>query len=86
LYPDPAIETPQKVKGNTPYTIPAEENNWFKLDNHRGVETVFVLASHQPISGLKENFNAIQGLNKEKVLEVFKSKATVLKTLSFNHQ
>jgi len=86
LYPDPAVEIPQKVKGNTKYTIPAGENNWFKLDNHLGRETVFVLASHQPISGLKETFNSIQGLSREEALEVFKSKAHVLKVLSFQHQ
>jgi len=86
LYPDPDIEIPQKVKGNTAYTIPEGENKWFQLDNHSGTETVFVLASSKLISNLKEMFGAVQGKSAEEVLEVFKSKATVLKTLSFKHQ
>ena len=85
LYPDPAIEIPQKVKANTEYTIPAGENNWFQLDDHMGTETVFVLASHKPISDLEETFNSMQGLSKEEALEVFKSKAKELKVLSFKH-
>ncbi len=85
LYPDPDTEIPQKVKGNTAYTIPEGENKWFQLDNRSGTETVFVLASSKPISNLKEMFAAVQGKSAEEVLEVFKSKANVLKTLSFNH-
>jgi len=86
LYPDPDTEIPQKVKGNTAYTIPEGENKWFQLDNRSGMETVFVLASNKPISNLKETLGVVSGKSAEEVLEVFKSKATVLKALSFNHQ
>jgi hypothetical protein len=86
LYPDPDTEIPQKVKGNTAYTIPEGENKWFQLDNFSGTETVFVLASSKPISNLKEMFAAVQGKSAEEIFDVFKSKATVLKTLSFKHQ
>jgi len=86
LYPDPATKDRQKIKANTKYTIPAGEDDWFQLDDHMGMETVFVLASHKPISDLEETFNSMQGLNKEEALEVLKSKATVLKVLSFKHK
>ena len=86
LYPDPAIETPHKVKGNTKHTIPKEDENWFELDNHVGTETIFVLASKKPISDFKETFNAVKGTSKEKMVETFKSKASVVKILSFKHQ
>ena len=86
LYPDPDTEIPQKVKGKTKYTIPSGENDWFQLDNRSGKETVFVLASNKPVGNLKETFGAVQDKSAEEVLEVFKSKSTVLKTLSFNHQ
>ncbi len=86
LYPDSAIAIPQKVKGNTRYTIPAEGNNWFQLDNHRGTETVFVLASREPIRDFNETFSTIQGLSKEEVVKTFRGKATVLKVLRFKHQ
>ena len=86
LYPDPAIENPQKAKGKVKYTIPEGENNWYKLNDHIGTETVFVLASKKPIADLKEDLNSIQSLNKEDLLELFKTKADALKVLSFKHE
>jgi len=86
LYPDPATEILQKVKGRTVYTIPEGKKEWFQLDNHTGTETVFVLASSKPISDLKEMFAAVQGKSGEEALEVLKGKATVAKVLSFKHQ
>jgi hypothetical protein len=86
LNPDPAIEIPQKVKGNKKYTIPTGEENWFQLDDHSGRETVFVLASREPIRDFNETINTFQDESAEEVLELFKSKATLLKVLSFKHQ
>lgn len=86
LYPDPALAAPQKIKANTKYTIPKEEENWFKLDDNTGTETVFVLASKKPINGLQETFDIVQGSSKEEILEVFKDRAAVVKVLSFKHQ
>ena len=86
LYPDPDTETPQKVKGKMTYTIPSGENDWFQLDDRSGTETVFVLASNKPISDFKEMLGAAQGKSAEEVLDAFKRRTTVLKTLSFNHQ
>jgi len=86
LYPDSAIAIPKKIKGNTPYTIPSGENNWFQLDSHKGTETVFVLASREPIRDFNETIDTFQGKSAEEVLEVFKSKANEVKILSFKHQ
>ena len=86
LYPDPALAIPQKTKANTKYILPKEEENWFKLDENAGTETVFMLASKKPISGLKETFDIVQDSRKEEILEVFKDKAPVVQVLSFKHQ
>ena len=86
LYPDPAIAIPQKTKGNTKYTVPEGENNWFQLDDHRGTETVFVLAFREPIRDFKETINTFQGKSAEEALELFENKATVIKVLNFKHQ
>ena len=86
LYPDPATKAPQKIKANTKYTIPAGENNWFQLDSHKGTETVFVLASREPIRDFNETIDTFQGKSAEEVLEVFKSKVKEVKALSFKHQ
>ena len=86
LYPDSAIGIPQKVKGNTRYTIPTGEDDWFQLDSHSGTETVFVLASREPIRDFNETIDTFQGKSAEEALEVFKSKANEVKVLSFKHQ
>jgi hypothetical protein len=86
LYPDPARKTLQKLKAKTPYTVPTADDQWFQLDDNPGTETVFMLASTTPISSLQDIYPSIQGLSREAVLELFKSKAAVFKTLSFQHQ
>jgi len=86
LYPDPAMAIPQKSKGNTQYTIPEGNNNWFQLDNRKGTETVFVLASREPIRDFNETINTFQGENAKEALKLFENKATVIKTVSFEHQ
>ena len=86
LYPDPAIAIPQKTKGNTKYTIPEGENNWFQLDNLSGTETVFVIASREPIRDFNETIDTFQGEGAKEALELFENKATVLQVFSFKHQ
>jgi len=86
LYPDPATKTHKKVKGKSTHTIPEGEDSWFKLDDKKGRETVFVLASKKPLVGLKETFASLKDLSREDVLEVFEKEAPVLKVLSFEHQ
>jgi hypothetical protein len=86
LYPDPASETPQELKANTPYTVPAADDQWFQLDDNRGTETVFMLASPKPLSSLTDIYPSIQGLSREAVLDLFKNSAPVFKVLSFQHQ
>ena len=86
LYPDPASRMPQALKANTPYTVPAADDQWFQLDDNRGTETVFMLASPTPLSNLKDIYPSIQGLSREAVLDLFKNSAPVFKVLSFQHQ
>lgn len=86
LYPDPASKTPQELKANTAYTVPAADDQWFQLDDNRGTETVFMLASPTPISSLKDMYPSIQGLSREAVLDLFKRSAPVFKVLSFQHE
>ena len=86
LYPDPAITIPQKTKGNTKHTIPEGENNWFQLDNRSGTETVFVIASREPIRDFNETIDTFQGESAKEAFELFENKATVFQVLSFKHQ
>ena len=86
LYPDPATKTHKKVKGKSAHTIPEREDDWFQLDDKRGTETFFILASNKPLTGFEETFASIKGLSREEVVKVFQSKAAIVKVLSFKHQ
>jgi len=86
LYPDASLPMPGKVKGKKAYTIPEGADNWFQLDNQAGRETIFVLASREPIRDFNKTISTIEGLDRDEVLRTLESKAPVLKVLSFNHQ
>jgi len=42
--------------------------------------------TYKPLVGLKETFASIKGLRREEVVEVFQSKAAIVKVLSFKHR
>ena len=86
LYPGPRAMRPQKVLGNTRYVIPPGDDSWFQLDEQTGTETVFLVASEEPISNLKEVYASLQGAGREEVLKTLQSKAPVVKVLNFQHQ
>jgi len=48
LFPDPKIETPGFVEAGRRVALP-DKDLWFWLDNHPGIETVYTLASVEPI-------------------------------------
>ena len=86
LYPDPAVENPQKVKGKTSYTIPEGQDNWFQLDDHTGKETIFLLASNRPIRDFNATIDIISSLDREVVAQNMESKGRILKVLNFEHR
>ena len=86
LYPNPRVIIPQKVMANTTYVIPPGDDNWFQLDEHRGTETVFMVASEEPLSNLKEVYASLQGGGREEVLKTLQSEAPVVKILTFQHK
>ena len=86
LYPAPEVEIPLKVKGKEKHTILPDEKRGYKLGDNIGEETVIILASDKPIRNFQETLNSFQGLPLEQVLKALKTKATVVKTLSFKHQ
>jgi CHAT domain-containing protein len=48
LFPDPKIETPGFILAGGKIAVP-DKNLWFWLDDHSGIETVYTLASVEPI-------------------------------------
>ncbi len=52
LFPDPKIEQPGFVENGRKIAIP-DRDLWFWLDEHPGTETVYVLASEEPMSDIR---------------------------------
>ena len=86
LYPDPKVLKPLKVMAKTTYVIPPGEDSWFQLDEQIGTETVFMVASEEPLSNFKKVLVSLQGSSREEVLKTLKSQAPVVKVLNFKHQ
>src|SRR5262249_10675169 len=47
IFPDPASRQPNPVQANRPYVVP-EGTQWYGLDQYKGVEQVFFIASRTP--------------------------------------
>jgi hypothetical protein len=52
LFPDPKIGQPGFIEGGRRIAIP-EKDLWFWLDEHPGTETVYVLASEEPMPDIR---------------------------------
>jgi hypothetical protein len=48
LFPDPKIETPGFIERGGRIAVP-DKNSWFWLDDHPGIETIYTLASVEPM-------------------------------------
>ena len=52
LFPDPKIEHPGFLDGGRKIAVP-DKDLWFWLDEHAGTETVYVLASEEPLHDIR---------------------------------
>jgi S1-C subfamily serine protease len=86
LFPDPRIKLSNNVKANSSHTVPTSEH-WFWLDENVGIETVYVLASEDPLDNIKALLLAMEDVEepKQKIMEFVKDKASVLRATSFRH-
>ena len=60
IFPTPTSPFANPVKPGEQYVTP-EESNWFSLDQFRGVETIFFVASHEPRKDIEDLFKGIMG-------------------------
>jgi hypothetical protein len=60
LFPDPRIAVGNQVQGGVEYQIPPGDD-WFWLDEHPGTETIYVIASYEPLTELKKMLDALEG-------------------------
>ena len=60
IFPTPTSPFANPVQPGEQYVTP-EESNWFSLDQFRGVETIFFVASHEPRKDIEDLFKGIMG-------------------------
>ena len=60
IFPPPTSPLANPVKAGQQYTLP-EGNNWFSLDQFKGIETIFFVASQEKRQDLEEMLQSITG-------------------------
>ena len=60
IFPPPTSPLANPVKAGQEYTLP-EGNNWFSLDQFKGIETLFFVASQEKRQDLEEVLQSITG-------------------------
>ena len=60
VFPPPSAPLENPVTKDTPYVLPGG-SNWYSLDQFRGVETIFVVASHTPRRDIEDVLKGITG-------------------------
>ncbi|MEW6109632.1 MAG: CHAT domain-containing protein [Nitrospirota bacterium] len=75
LFPDPKIALNNNVKSGTEYSVPTA-GQWFWLDENIGTETIYVLASENPLNNIQDLLKKMEGVNandKKKISEKIKN-------------
>ena len=60
IFPPPTAPLANPVKAGEQYVLP-EGNNWFSLDQFKGIETIFFVASQEKRQDLEETLQSITG-------------------------
>ena len=60
VFPPPSAPLGNPVTKDQPYVLPGG-SNWYSLDQFRGVETIFVVASHTPRRDIEDVLKGITG-------------------------
>ncbi|MGD9850843.1 MAG: DUF4384 domain-containing protein [Nitrospirales bacterium] len=60
LFPSASSPFANPVKAGQQHVLP-EGNNWFSLDQYKGIETIFVVASHAPRRDIEQILTTITG-------------------------
>jgi len=65
LFPSEEIATSNEVQAGKSYLIPPEDL-WFYLDEHTGIETIYVLASLHPMPDIEELVSRLESMGRGK--------------------
>ena len=65
LFPDSRMDLGDRIRGAELYSVPPG-NLWFELDEHIGTETIYVLASYEPLPEMNRLFLEMADLELER--------------------
>jgi hypothetical protein len=72
VFPDPASRQGNPVRANRQYVVP-EGTAWYGLDQHKGVEQVFYIASRRPRRDLESSLSQLEKTPKSSLSKNFKA-------------
>ena len=83
IFPAHGGEAPPKFKPNELYIIPKDEQ-WFRLDDNIGRETVYLIASPKAIEDIDRRTEELKKSGMDKIIDVFPS--AMVKSFTFKHE
>jgi len=83
LFPDKDTELPLKIKPHETYIIPIEDE-WLQLDDNTGQETLYLLASTEPIEDIDQRLDELRKSGTDKITEIFPG--VKIQHFSFRHE
>lgn len=84
LFPAPGASASGALEGGKRHTLPST-NQWFPLDEETGMETVFVLASREPIEAMPRLLQSLRDADAARVRETLARRADVVNAVTFRH-
>jgi len=83
VYPLSDTDPPRKVSPDSIYLFP-EKDNWLRLDDNTGQETLYLLASPSPIEDIDQGIEQLKESGVDKITKVFPG--VEIQTFSFRHE
>lgn len=83
VFPSKDTELPVKVKLHETYVIP-KEDEWFRLDENTGQESLYLLASTRPIQNIDQKIDKLRKSGIDKITEIFPG--AKIQSFKFRHE
>jgi len=83
LWPRNVVSSNAKAEAGVTYFVPSDDE-WFELDDNRGVEKIYLLISVEPIEGLENKIRELAKSGIANIADIFSGAA--IHTFSFRHE
>jgi len=83
IFPEKTISSDFKAEPDIVYLIP-RDGGWFQLDDHIGIERIFLLASHDPIKKIDQKIIKLKKSGIDKIDAIFTG--ITIRSFRFRHE